>query len=482
MVVVVLVVAVGAAAAWYATSSGPRQSAANAPIALTPPYLGQGGVRGDAVDIEPPMYNDWASPIGASEHISLRYSWESCDLHGKSCSTLPGLYTKRIDPPQELHIVTLRAIVTATDHAGSRSITTSPIYDMAGFPFTAPRRLDPAQYDPLQLRHWYGLRSDQDGRGQTIVITTFWNSPGLRQAVLGFSLHYGLPRPCPIGHGCFELTVAHPIRGLHAGAGETDLDVEWAHAIAPEARIVVLEARTPDQVAKEIEPLARAGAHVVSSSWSSGHADSSARLYRAVAASCAARETVCLFASGDDGTPGAEPANSPDVLAVGGVRFSPEADGSTQGEIAWAWSGGGATNVIQPQPSWQTSSASHVPDYGAREIPDVSALASAVPYYVAGDRGGWFIGDGTSLATPLWAALIAITNQQLISDRAAPIGILELHNVLYEGMISSGLDDITKGPRAGPRWDISTGLGSPKSGIVDVLVKAIERYRASHQS
>src|SRR5579862_6691352 len=79
----------------------------------------------------------------------------------------------------------------------------------------------------------------------------------------------------------------------------------------PEARIVVLEARTPDQVAKEIEPLARAGAHVVSSSWSSGHADSSARLYRAVAASCAARETVCLFASGDDGTPGAEPANSP---------------------------------------------------------------------------------------------------------------------------------------------------------------------------
>jgi hypothetical protein len=103
----------------------------------------------------------------------------------------------------------------------------------------------------------------------------------------------------------------------------------------------------------------------------------------------------------------------------------------------------------------------------------VSATAEAVPQY---DSGQFLqIGGGTSLASPLWAALIAIADQELEHDGQQPIGIGELHKVLYRGGLSAGLDAVH-----GRGWNAQTGLGSPKSGIVPALVTAIERFRAAH--
>ena len=101
----------------------------------------------------------------------------------------------------------------------------------------------------------------------------------------------------------------------------------------------------------------------------------------------------------------------------------------------------------------------------------MSATAASVPVFTpTGD--GWIHFQGTSLSTPLWAALIALTDQQLQQDGERRIGVNELHEVLYRGDVGNGLDDIS--PQG---WDWATGLGSPKSGIVSALAGAIEQYR-----
>ena len=71
--------------------------------------------------------------------------------------------------------------------------------------------------------------------------------------------------------------------------------------------------------------------------------------------------------------------------------------------------------------------------------------------------------------------MIAIADQELERDGQLPIGIGELHKVLYRGDLSAGLDAVH-----GRGWNAQTGVGSPKSGIVPALVTAIERFRAAH--
>lgn len=111
-------------------------------------------------------------------------------------------------------------------------------------------------------------------------------------------------------------------------------------------------------------------------------------------------------------------------------------------------------------------------------IPDVSAPAGKGPtVYSCGRRLCEVDGLGTSLSGSLWAALIALANQKLAEQNQPPIGIDELHSVLYGGGIRAGLGDITQGERARPGWDSATGWGSPKAGIVGVLVSAIRAYR-----
>jgi subtilase family serine protease len=423
----------------------------------------------------------WRSPVhGVPFHV--QFSWLQCDLAGKHCSTLPGLRTASIVPPQELRIVTLRAVETATNRYGSNSVTSDLYYDEAGFPVEERADLHPLIYDPAQLRAWYGLSSDQNGAGQTIVVTSPLSVGDLRAAVAHFSAHYDLPQPCASASGtssCFGLTTLQPLGRPRYSAGyrrEIELDVEWAHAIAPAARVEVVESYVPEFVISRIAR--RTGAHVFSSSWS-WPADwgqgLALRLFGLLARHCGASHVVCLWASGDARHPGRSPANSPAALAVGGSAFASTPDGVTGTEQAWPDSGGGTTRLPEPRPTWQRNLPCD-PFNGNctnREIPDVSATAAGVRQY---DPGlGWTFGGGTSLATPLWAALIAITDQKLQQDGQPPIGIDELHQVLYRGDVAGGLADIGK-----PGWDAQTGWGSPKAGIVDVLAKAIEHYREAH--
>jgi hypothetical protein len=139
-------------------------------------------------------------------------------------------------------------VVTATNRFGSTTVTTSNFYyDEAGLPVEFRKDLRPFVNGPAQLRAWYGLGPGQDGAGQTIVITAFWRTRGLRTAVDRFSSKYGLPLVCGTAHAggnCFKLRdLTFRRQPKYVVPGE-DEDIEWAHAITSKARIVVLRARS----------------------------------------------------------------------------------------------------------------------------------------------------------------------------------------------------------------------------------------------
>jgi len=490
-VVVLAGVSAAAAGLFYTATAGPTPPSPDAPRSFSRPLIQRAGSEFDRLQISP-QAGAWGERVRGPLHFS--YSWLECDLEGKRCAPAPGLSTQSIAPPQELRIVTLRGVVTATNRFGSTTVTTSNFfYDEAGFPLRLRHDLRPFFYDPAQLRAWYGLRPAQDGAGQTIVITAFWSAPRLRTAVDRFSAHYGLPLVCGTPHagpGCFKLVDLALERPRFPGAGE-DEDIEWAHAIAPKARIVVLRARSVPALLGFVGHVQRAvRAPVISASWASP--GRGAELYRPVATACHAAHVVCTFPSGDYGAPGDRPSNSPYVLAVGGSVFKAHPDGSPAAERRWRRSGYGVTTDQLPRPAWQRHLPAcrafktkttdglvlHIrnPSCRSRAVPDVSATADGVlEYHIPANRHktpGWFFGGGTSLSSPLWAGLIALADQELRRDGQPPIGIDELHAVLYRGWVSPGLHDL--GDRG---WDDRTGWGSPRTGIVDLLVKAVERYR-----
>jgi Subtilase family len=487
-----IVLAVAAAAGGviaYVVLSRPSPPPPKPPVSLSRPVLQVVGKAGDEMRVTS-RSGSWRS----TDPIRVRYSWLECDLEGKRCSRVPGRGANVIVPPQEPTVVALRGVVTATTRGGSTSVTTRNFeYDMAGQVFAASAlqslRRHP-QYGPDQLRAWYGLRSGQDGAGQTIVIPASGRQHGLRTAVDHFAAHYGLPRTCRASRSrdCFQLVVSNAAQKPTqlSRSDETEADVEWAHTIAPGAKIVVIQFEF-DHVASlldKVAALGRAGrASVVSDSWCAPclgfHAFGRDVVFPHITKACHLPHLVCVQASGDHGSPGATPSNSPYVLAVGGTTFKASPDDATRSEVPWRRSGLGDTDLPVPRPAWQRhvyggcSHAGGVFSCAKRAVPDVSATAANVPVYRPTRTGfDWSYFHGTSLSAPLWAGLIALTDQALHRDGRPPVGIDELHEVLYRGSVADGLDDI---PPHG--WDWATGLGSPKAGIVGALTRAIERYR-----
>lgn len=361
------------------------------------------------------------------------------------------------------------------------------------------RRADHAPFlTPAALRSWYGLTKADTGAGQVIVLPELFRARGITSAVDAFSSRYELPGVCVPGRSqsprnCFNLQAMAPAgrpRVEERQDQEVEVDVEWAHAIAPRAKIVLVTAHNLfiDAI-RAVDRLAHAGqSHIFSVSWCSPCVANRQFALRRDAQwkkACDLAHVVCLMATGDDGAPGNTPSNSPYFLAVGGTFFVRGRGSGFGSQVAWPGSGGGETDVPLPRPAWQEHD--DVPCLGKachRVIPDVSGPAGPAPVYFVAPGGILYIAHGevgTSDAAPIWAGLIALANQRLAEHGQPAIGIDELHNVLYEGKLATGLEDITgPGARAGLGWDPITGWGSPKAGIVDVLTKAIERYRRQH--
>jgi subtilase family serine protease len=314
----------------------------------------------------------------------------------------------------------------------------------------------PTGLSPATIKSAYGFTtSNTAGAGKTIAIVDAYNDPTVEADLGVFSSQYGLPA-CTTANGCFKVvnqSGGSKLPKTNAGwALEISLDVQWAHAIAPGAKILLVEA-TSNSFTNLLaaEDYAAANAQYVSNSW--GAAEFSGE---SAYDSHFVHSGVSFFvSSGDNGTPAEYPSSSPNVISVGGttLHFS---GGNFSSETGWSGSGGGCSiyeNATSAQSGF--SQYGQVNCAGKRGTPDISLDAdpnSGVSVYDStryqGQKGWWQIG-GTSASSPMIAA------------RAAVAGAVVNSAYIYGGSIT--YRDITSGSNglsclAG--YDLVTGRGS----------------------
>ena len=310
----------------------------------------------------------------------------------------------------------------------------------------------PTGLTPTQIRKAYNLPAS--GGFGTIAIIDAYDCPTVESDFVTFSQQFGLPTTN------FEKHKMTPNIAVDAGwALEISLDVQWAHAIAPNAKILLVEARSAS-VADLLAAVnyARNRADVVAVSMSWGGAEFLGQsVYNSYFTS---NHGVVFFAStGDSGAGVIWPSTLSNVVAVGGTTLVLNPDGTVASETGWSGSGGGLS-AYETEPQYQITY--NVPGAnGKRAVPDVSYdanPASGFPVYdttAYGGQTGWFQVGGTSAGTPQWAAIHSL-------------GLSVSSNNLYQDAKWSSptyFRDITSGSNgaysAVPGYDLVTGLGSP---------------------
>jgi subtilase family serine protease len=367
-------------------------------------------------------------------------------------------------------------------------------------------------YGPQDIRTAYGLNSlinaGYKGAGETIVLIESYGSPTIAADLHQFDSDFGLPDPpslkvlAPLGTAPVDLTQPDP----QGWAFETTLDVEWSHAIAPGAAIVVLTSPVdetegvqglPEFLELEQYALDHNLGKIISQSWAATEntlfydaagpqgpkviADYTAFYERA------RLEQVSVLASaGDNGSQNAKtysetlgaptsfytfptvnfPASSPLVTAVGGTTLHLDASGNYQYETVWddtsnsAGAGGGGISQLFPIPDYQQLTLprqTRATLGNHRGIPDISYNAddynSAILVYTSflGPIGGpssvgYYLIGGTSEGAPQWAGIVADLNQLA----HAPLGFLnpKLYALGGLGLFPDFGRDITKGSNA----------------------------------
>lgn len=315
----------------------------------------------------------------------------------------------------------------------------------------------PVGLSPVQMKAAYGFStSNTAGANMTIAIVDAYNLPTAENDLNVFSAQFNLPA-CTTANGCFKKvsqTGGTKYPRYNSGWGlEIALDIEWAHAIAPGAKILLVEASSNSFTnLLTAEDYAAANASYVSNSWggseSSGEASNDPHFVHS---------GVSFFVSaGDAGLPAEYPSASPNVISVGGTLLTFNSNGSLASETGWS-SGGGGCSQYETANSSQSgfSGYAQVSCGGKRATPDVSLDADpnsgAAVYDSSSYNGqkGWYQVGGTSLSSPMWAG------------RAADSGALVSAAYVYGGSIS--FRDITVGNNGAPclvGFDLCTGRGS----------------------
>ena len=323
----------------------------------------------------------------------------------------------------------------------------------------------PAGETPQSIYPVYNLTFTGSGGSAVIVIVDAFDYPTAENDLNVFSTQFGLPL-CTTANGCFKKVYASGSkpRANCGWAQEAALDIEWAHAMAPNAKIVLVEAATNsftnlfkavDVATKQIQQ--NGGIGEVSMSWggtefsseasNDGHFQNSGIVYFA--------------SSGDTGGATIYPSASPYVVAAGGTTINRNSSGSFVSETGWSGSGGGPSKY-EPKPSYQNNVANT--SATQRSIPDFSFDAdpqSGVSVYDSTSCqgfSGWLVFGGTSVAAP---ALAGIVNH---AGSFSTSGIVELTN-MYNNYLNNGdFRDITSGTagsfNSGVGWDFVTGIGS----------------------
>jgi len=361
-------------------------------------------------------------------------------------------------------------------------------------------------FQPRTIRAAYGIQPVLDqgitGRGRTIVIIGAYQDPKIQSDLATFDTAWGLPPPpsftiCPSA-SCvtpWALPAFDPSpKGVQfAFSVEISIDVEWAHAVAPDAAIVLVAAKS-----KEDTDLMAAAQYAVDNNLgdvitqSFGEAEmcaSPAVLAQQHAVYQKAADLgITVFASSGDKGAGRQscndpnslvfsvstPASDPGVTAVGGTHLVAGSGGAYQSEWAWSGSGGGMSTLFR-RPGYQ---APFQEDNKARGVPDVAYNADKATGYVVWWMGLGAVVGGTSAGSPQWAGIIALADQAA-GHRLGAIN-KSLYHIGKSDAYSSAFNDITSGANtfaganvyeAKPGWDAVTGLGTPiVSNLIPLLI------------
>ena len=314
----------------------------------------------------------------------------------------------------------------------------------------------PQGVSPDQIRKVYNLPK-MGGHG-TIAIVDAYDDKTMEADLAVFDKTFNLP-DCTIKNGCFEQHLMDSKTSTNSGwAGETALDVEWAHAIAPNAKILLVEAKTPSgtNLLKAIDYAAsRSDVVAISMSWGGDETVEEKTLDTHFVSKSGA---VFFASSGDDGWSASWPASSPNVVSVGGTSLAFKKDGSLDKETAWSGSGGGVS-VYETQPAFQKNYS--IPKAnGMRAIPDVSYDADPKSGFSTYINGKWYVVGGTSDAAPQWAAIqslgLSATNDKLYKDKDS-----DSYTNYFRDIVSGKNGDCKYYCQARKHYDYITGLGSP---------------------
>ena len=369
----------------------------------------------------------------------------------------------------------------------------------------APAAPDPpgGGLTPAQLRAAYDLgpllRHGINGKGQTIVIVDSFGSPTIAGDLAVFDKQFGLPAPPSLRviQPAGPVPPFRPTSRRTGEAGETTLDVESAHVIAPDASILLVETPTLEEEGRSGFPqIVTAEDYVIRhhlggvSSQSFGATEQTFRSKASLrqlrgpyllAAQPAYKVTV-LAATGDTGAAGLTysthgtfpapavgwPASDPLVTAVGGTQLDLTPAGARRRpDIAWNDGGGGRSSVFA-RPAYQDGVAGIVGN--ARGIPDISMDASCesgMETYSSfvGGRPDWSMVCGTSLATPLFAGIVALADQ----EAGHPLGLINPALYRMAAAHDRGIVDVTAGDNSSASvrgfparrgYDLVSGLGT----------------------
>jgi len=391
-------------------------------------------------------------------------------------------------------------------------------------------------YSPQEMRRAYGLDKLMGagvvGAGQTIIIIDSYGSPTIAKDLKVFDRGYGLPDPpsftvlAPLGTVTWD-----PNNSEETGwAAETTLDVEWAHAMAPGAAIVLMTSPVdetegvqglPEFLALEQYALDHHLGNIISQSWSATEntlfsntagpqGPKVIQAYQAFYAGAVQQQVSVLCAEGDTGSADVEtdgvtyyprpvvdfPCTSPYVTSVGGTSLYLDTSGKYLYETVWNdtyGAGGGGISQLFSEPLYQQQSLPKSAQHqlgGMRGVPDISANAGCFTTVViyssfpGGGEPGWTYICGTSEATPVWAGIVADVNQFL----GRPIGWLNpiLYAIGGSGQFDQIGRDITVGNNAfvpgvsgysaAPDWDPASGWGTPNlTDLSGPLVRLLQQ-------
>jgi len=355
---------------------------------------------------------------------------------------------------------------------------------------------NPPGLSPAQVRQAYGINQIAfqssgssvagDGTGETIALVDAYDDPSIANDLSVFDKQYSLPAPpsfIKVGLNASDIASTTRFPTADSGwAGEIELDVEWAHAVAPAASILLVEANSESNTdLLNAVNYARSYPGVVAVSMSWGTSEFSGQTsYDSDFTTPSGHTGVTFFASaGDNGPPPIWPASSSHVVGVGGTTLNVGTSGNYLSESGWSSGGGGPSQIVS-QPSYQNGLVIHngskLVTTTKRVTPDVAYVAdpnTGVAVYGSYGWGGWAQIGGTSAGSPQWAGLMAIADQGLsLAGKSSLDGYTQTLPALYQ-LASKDFHDITTGGNgyaAAAGFDMVSGRGSP---VANLLVPAL---------